>query len=319
MLELAAARFEELRGFFLAHHLGEVWAFFGQYPLNPQTYLVALLPALLLERLFPIHPRRRWLTPNFVFDYSMPIFDGVIWGPLTGLALVGIKELYDRRLPGWNMGLLDGQPAVVQAVGAFLVADLFGYLAHRLLHRVPWLWHFHAVHHSQRDLNPFTTKRAHLVEDLFSFAFALLPIGIVGGSYPTWFFVPVLNGYWSYFIHANVKTDLGPLRYLLVSPQNHRVHHSLERRHFDKNFGTQLAVWDYLFGTAWRRYDEYPASGVAGFPVPEETSRTPWGLARTWLALTVYPFRRIGGSIRARFARTSAVQGPARTETDRVG
>jgi hypothetical protein len=92
-----------------------------------------------------------------------------------------------------------------------------------------------------------------------------------------------------------VKANLGPLRYLLVTPQSHRVHHSIEARHADRNFGVILSVWDRLFGTQWQGADEYPECGSAEPGVPLERSAADIvRLSAAW-AQCAYPFRRLAG------------------------
>lgn len=301
MLDAIDALLAELVAFLAAHRLAHVGEVLCDYLFNWQVYVLGALPALALEKIFPLEKRSR-LSPNVLFDFTMPILDGVAWGWIVnGLGWVVVRGVLQDHPAPWALGLLDDAPIGVQAPAAYLVATLAAYVAHRLLHAVPWLWHFHAVHHSQRVLNPFTTKRAHVIEDVFTLALASIPMSLVGGSYATWFWIPVLNGYWSFVIHANARTNLGPLRWIVVSPQAHRIHHSTDPKHYDKNFCTEIALWDYLFGTAYDVHDEYPeVTGLVDFEVPAEVSRSPRAILRTWLLLNAYPFRRIARSVRAR-------------------
>jgi sterol desaturase/sphingolipid hydroxylase (fatty acid hydroxylase superfamily) len=280
------------------HHLEHVSEVCSTYLFNWRVYSVALLPALALERAFPLEKRRPF-SPNVLVDWSIPIFDGVLWGGfVNGAGALITKAYLDDTKPFFALGLLDDAHPVTQAIGAYLTVTLVAYTAHRLLHAVPFLWHFHAVHHSQTKLNPFCTKRAHLVEDLFTLALAIVPMGIVGGSYPTWLWIPILNGFWSYLIHANARTNLGPLKWIVVSPQAHRIHHSTDPRHYNKNFTTEITLWDHVFRTAYTKFDEYPeATGISGFPIPEPQGHSPLMLLRQWWALTVYPFRAIGRDV----------------------
>jgi sterol desaturase/sphingolipid hydroxylase (fatty acid hydroxylase superfamily) len=94
----------------------------------------------------------------------------------------------------------------------------------------------------------------------------------------------------SAFIHANIRTDLGPLRFVLISPQAHRVHHSIQADHYDTNYGTVFAFWDYLFGTRHPARTSYPETGIADAAFPEERGVNPLALVRTWAAQTAYPF-----------------------------
>jgi len=94
-------------------------------------------------------------------------------------------------------------------------------------------------------------------------------------------------------IHANVRTNFGPLGHIFVSPQFHRIHHSIELRHRDLNFGVALTIWDRLFGTMYRGRDEYPETGVDGvdFVPPARLSPKAWTVSL--IEQIIYPFRQL--------------------------
>ena len=84
------------------------------------------------------------------------------------------------------------------------------------------------------------------------------------------------------FIHANIRTSLGPLRHLVISPQAHRVHHSAAPEHIDTNFGTVFAWWDYLFGTRYHDHHDYPTTGIHDPTFPREDPDRPWAVPAAW-------------------------------------
>jgi sterol desaturase/sphingolipid hydroxylase (fatty acid hydroxylase superfamily) len=100
--------------------------------------------------------------------------------------------------------------------------------------------------------------------------------------------------------HANLRTHFGPLRFALVTPQSHRIHHSLERRHRDQNFGTLFCIWDRLFGTQWPGHDEYPATGIADESFPSESAPGIANLLTSYFAQLYYPFQQLVKSFRSR-------------------
>jgi len=120
---------------------------------------------------------------------------------------------------------------------AFVAGDALAWGSYLARHKIPQFWAFHAVHHSQRDLNALTES------------------------------------------------------HVLVTPQSHRVHHSIEDRHRDRNFAMTLSVWDRLFGTSYRAADEYPEAGVSDPGFPTRLGHGPAGLPRTVAAQFVHPFR----------------------------
>ena len=93
--------------------------------------------------------------------------------------------------------------------------------------------------------------------------------------------------------HANLRTNYGFLKYILVTPQSHRIHHSIEPRHFNKNFGLFFSVWDRLFGTLYTNYDEYPETGVEDDRFPLEKGIEVFALFGTFLAQLAFPFTAI--------------------------
>ena len=214
---------------------------------------------------------------------------------MTGQAVLvtAIVGFYQAYLPFLQFDLLSDLPLWSQAVGYFLAVDFVFYVSHHLHHRVTVLWYLHAIHHSQEDLNPLTPYRVHPLEGVTKALIRTAPFMVFGGTATTVFWFTFINSFWGFFIHANIRTNLGFLKYVLVTPQYHRVHHSIEERHFDRNFGERLTLWDWLFGTMWLGFDDYPATGVKGFPIPKESDMTPWGLLRSWWRLTLYPFRRM--------------------------
>jgi sterol desaturase/sphingolipid hydroxylase (fatty acid hydroxylase superfamily) len=142
-------------------------------------------------------------------------------------------------------------------------------------------------------MNLFTDLRVHPIERLIETGVAFIPFlslrsDIALASLAGWH----LFGIWyARFYHSNIKSNLGMLRYILVTPQSHRIHHSLKMEHRDKNFGAIFSIWDHLFGTQYRVYDEYPATGLNDPAFPYETEL---GWHRTtdtlWHQL-VYPFQ----------------------------
>jgi len=160
-------------------------------------------------------------------------------------------------------GFLDG---ALKTVAFFFVYDFFYYWFHRLQHGSPFLWAQHKLHHSEYSLNATTALRHHWLEDLLRVFFIVLPMSMafdlkpVGAGFAA-FVVGVL---WPVFIHTNLRLHLGPLARVLAGPQLHRIHHSVEAHHLDRNFAAFFPLWDQLFGSYCHpRPDEYPRTGLA--------------------------------------------------------
>jgi sterol desaturase/sphingolipid hydroxylase (fatty acid hydroxylase superfamily) len=250
-------------------------------------------PLLLLgvER-FYAEKGRPWITPNLVTDACMGLLRFAAVTLLLGEFILGSQAFVRAHFAFLETGLLDDKPAWVQFLVFFVVMD-FGYYAfHRLMHSTKTLWVFHAVHHSQRRANPMLQNRAHLLEELLYIMSRAIPPTILGGSMPAIYWFVIIEQFWSYFVHSDIKMNLGPLKYIITTPQYHRIHHSLERRHFDKNFSGRLILWDYLFGTIHPRFDEYPEIGIEGYPVVEESTSLV-KVAGYSIGHFLYPFRAL--------------------------
>jgi sterol desaturase/sphingolipid hydroxylase (fatty acid hydroxylase superfamily) len=159
----------------------------------------------------------------------------------------------------------------IATFGIACIADFFYYWMHRAQHRFGWLWRFHRVHHSIAAINA-TNSYHHVAEDLFQFAAVTIPmsilLGVASGPVP-WLVIVVLNTH-SYFIHSTTRLSIGPLRHVFTDNRVHRIHHSTEDRHLNRNFAATTPLWDLLFGTAYfPRRDEWPAVGLADVSEPK--------------------------------------------------
>jgi sterol desaturase/sphingolipid hydroxylase (fatty acid hydroxylase superfamily) len=137
----------------------------------------------------------------------------------------------------------------LQVVLLFLLADLGRYVQHRAMHEVPFLWRFHVLHHSCAALTVFKTSRNHIVERFFQQPFLFGPAIALGAGPEVILPFVVVNSMLGVFDHSNVDFRLGPLEYVLMGPNAHRIHHSIDEKEGNTNFGTALVVWDILFGT----------------------------------------------------------------------
>jgi sterol desaturase/sphingolipid hydroxylase (fatty acid hydroxylase superfamily) len=211
--------------------------------------------------------------------------------PLTVALLAGLSSLVDTYAPGLRLGWLSDLPAWAQIVTYIVLMDALAYGIHRAFHASPWLWRFHAVHHSQRELNPLTTTRIHLVELLVKRVLMWAPLAVLGEPTVALAWFVVLDGFWGFFVHSGLRIPLGPLRYVLVEPGYHRLHHSRLREHFDANFAERLVIWDLLLGSARFDYEGEITTGIDDPHFPREESAHPLAAAKTWVAQFLYPFR----------------------------
>jgi sterol desaturase/sphingolipid hydroxylase (fatty acid hydroxylase superfamily) len=157
----------------------------------------------------------------------------------------------------------------VQFVAIMFLTDLVQYWLHRSFHRVPWLWRFHAVHHSARSMDWMAGARMHFLEVIVLRCTTVLPMYVLGFS------ASAMNAYiflvflYSTFIHANLGWRFPFVEKFLVTPRFHHWHHGIEREAIDVNFAIHFPILDKVFGTHHLPKDKWPTGyGIDGHPVP---------------------------------------------------
>lgn len=264
------------------------------------VYPFAVLGILVLERLFPARRDQNALSVGLVHDAVWVAVRQVSRVVVVVLYVKVATSLYARYLSFLTFTGGESCPEWVRFVGVVLLLDFLRWLQHYLHHKIPLLWYFHAVHHSARELNLFSDYRVHFVELIVRHTLCLLPMMMLSLSTPSLVGFSLLLTWHARLYHSNIHSDFGLLRYLLVTPQSHRIHHSIEVEHRDKNFGAFLSIWDYLFGTQYRKYDEYPATGITDKEFPSETSASLQNVLLTPIRQTIYPFQQIRRRLLAR-------------------
>jgi lathosterol oxidase len=161
-------------------------------------------------------------------------------------------------------------PATLQFCGILVVSDLSEYWIHRLFHRVPLLWRFHAVHHSCRCMDWLAASRLHLVDVAVTRGLTFVPLFVLGFANGPIFAYLVFVSFHAIFIHANVNFRFGWLSRVIATPRFHHWHHAAQPEAIDKNFAIHLPLIDKVFGTCYLPPNEWPAVyGIEGNPVPE--------------------------------------------------
>lgn len=257
---------------------------------NHQLYAV-VAGLILMSFIFPVHRWTKRTTIGMVHDYFYGVFHALVTFPVMVTSAFLLKTAIDEWTPWINLNLSKHLPITYQILLAIFFNDFLKYIAHYLSHKIRLLWHFHAIHHSQRELNPFTTKRTHIVESLFSnLCIGAVPLAIMGSPPKIWLAYFLISATWDYFIHSNLRISLGPLKYVFVSPLYHRLHHSCEREHADKNFGNNFVIWDILFGTADFDFSKNHGTGLIDSTIANEHSIHPHHIVRIFCAQWLYPF-----------------------------
>ncbi|PHO18528.1 sterol desaturase [Malaciobacter molluscorum LMG 25693] len=209
------------------------------------------------------HPSARVDYVYFLFSYFIKVF--MIYPVVVSAKTIalGVNSFMIQEFGFYRITSLSyGSIMILYTLCLFVVSDFTRYWTHRFLHTIPFLWHFHKVHHSAKVLNPLTFYRVHPVENiLFGFRYSL-SIGVVTGVFIYYFgamlslfdifgvniFIFVFSLIGTNLRHSHVKfTYFSFLEKWLISPYMHQIHHST--KHFDRNYGGYLAIWDRLFNT----------------------------------------------------------------------
>lgn len=252
-----------------------------EYLIDPgrRTYWIYLLSSIAIGIIFVFFNKRYkkvifsskvWLHPSSKLDYYYFLLSYFVKVLLIIPIVISAKTValsVNRYLYyGFGFNHIDSvsyeTTIALYTITLFIVSDFTRYWTHRFLHTIPFLWEFHKVHHSAKVLNPLTFYRVHPIENiLYGFRYSL-SIGFVTGVFIYFFgskigLYEVLGANIFVFIFSLLGSNLRhshiPLAYFesiekwFISPKQHQIHHS--KKHFDKNYGSYLALWDRVFGT----------------------------------------------------------------------
>ncbi len=258
--------------------------------------LLVSVGVYVLELLFPWRRNQPRIRRDFWLDAFYMLFNVGLFSLIGYQALseVGVRAFNDllgafsiHNTVAIEVGNL---PVWAQLLTLFVVRDFIQWNVHRLLHRVPWLWEFHKVHHSVLEMGFAAHLRFHWVETVVYRTLEYVPLAMIGFGIDDFLLVHVFALTIGHLNHANLRVPMGPLRYVFNNPQMHIWHHM---KHFPEshpggvNFGLSLSLWDYLFRTA-----HVPGSGrdiELGF---DGVDRFP----RRFLAQITYPWNRRWGA-----------------------
>ncbi len=269
--------------------------FWTEWLASPWFY-GSLVISLLAERAFPavrVSPQERgphkhlydllWIPPKFLFFATLwPLYMQVVqWFVQKHLAFLVVTGA-------------DGLPWLVRVIGGLLLVDALDWYTHVARHKIGAFWAFHSIHHSQSRLNYFTEYRSHVFDDVLKWTLEAVPLVLLQHGVVDVLTINRLRYWHTTVYHSNIRSNYGVLKYVLVTPQSHRIHHSLAAEHRDKNFGLTFSLWDHLFGTQYRNYDEYPETGIVTRETPVESARPGLASLRTFAQQFFFPLLGVG-------------------------
>lgn len=221
------------------------------------VWLVLLVAIFVpLERLFAVHPARIWRKQVGV-DLAWYFINSLLPAAIVALPLSILARALRGADPGGLYSAEAAWPLWLRLPLVMLVTDFGAYWGHRALHVYPFLWRFHAVHHSAEQLDWLVNSRAHPFDIVFTRLSGLVPVYLLGLAQasgnridPVVAIAAIFGTVWTFFIHANIRARLGPLEWVISSPAFHHWHHTNDE-HRDRNFAAVFPLFDWAFGTAW--------------------------------------------------------------------
>jgi len=266
----------------------------------------------LAQWFFPARRDERALSVDMAVDAVWFVAGNALQFTVVAVTLGALTVAYGEVFGTWSLHLQRVVGFWGLAVGAFVVTDALAYVSHWCHHQVKTLWRFHSVHHSQQRLNALSDNRTHVGEVVAAAAIVFVPSQLLGLGASAAMGLAFVGIYYSAMLHSNIRTNLGPLKYLFMGPQAHRLHHSVLPQHFERNFGTVFPWWDLMAGTMYKGYDEYPPTGITDteFPLRARHDTNPGRWLVIFVKQLIYPFQGIVAASVARISGPAPAQAP---------
>ena len=235
-----------------------------------------------IEKLFAKYPdqpvfRDDWREDLFYFFVSsllVQVLTFLSLSPTTAL----VKHTHWTTLRSW----VANQYLIVQFFEIMFLTDLVQYWVHRLFHRIPFLWKFHAVHHSAQQMDWIAGARMHFIEIVILRGTTIIPMYLLGFANPALYAYVLLVYVHSTFVHANVGWNFDRVGKFMVTPRYHHWHHGIEKEAIDVNFSIHFPLIDRVFGTYYLPPGQWPKGyGIDGHPVP-----------KSYVGQFMYPFTK---------------------------
>lgn len=242
------------------------WNYLVSEIMNPSWhnyfyYLIGLsLFVWFLEIIIPwrkgqkIFRRDFWLDGFYMF-FNFFLFSLIGYNALSNVAVEAFNDFLGlfniQNIVAIQVGSL---PIIVQFLLMFILADFIQWGVHITLHRVPWMWQFHKVHHSVKEMGFAAHLRFHWMETIIYKSAQYIPLTMIGFGIHDFFILHAFTTAIGHLNHSNLNWDYGPLKYIFNNPKMHIWHHSRklpDDRPYGMNYGLSLSIWDYIFGTAY--------------------------------------------------------------------
>ena len=217
----------------------------------------AAILLILLERIFPYNKGQKIFREGFFNDLALyTIAQSYILGIFIFTFII---RTIDNTTGLSRLHLFSAIPIWLQLIFFTVTHDFYIYWMHRWMHGNKYLWRLHEAHHSPKKVDWLSGSRSHAFEILINQTVEFLPIVLLGSPPEVAAYKGVISAVWGMYIHANLGINTGWMRKIINGPEMHRIHHTTGKGR-NRNFSTKLAIWDWIFGTAYKpdeRVNEY--------------------------------------------------------------
>ncbi|MCS7054220.1 MAG: sterol desaturase family protein [Ignavibacterium sp.] len=212
---------------------------------------------IILERIFPYTKGQEIFREGFFDDLALYT---IAQSYILSILIFGyIITFIDNSTGLSRLKLFSDVPVWIQLIFFTVTHDLYIYFMHRWQHSNKWLWRIHEAHHSPKKVDWLSGSRSHALEILINQTVEFAPIILLGSPPEVVAYKGLISAVWGMYIHSNIDVKTGWLQKIINGPEMHRWHHSTGKGR-NRNFATKLAIWDWLFGTAYlpdNKPDEY--------------------------------------------------------------
>ena len=231
--------------------------------LSPVIIVSWALFMIALERFFPYDKGQKLFREGFFTDF---FWYTLVQSYFLGLVIKWLTvDVLDAGTGLSRLHLISGWPLWLQLGVLFVVHDFYIYWFHRLQHNNKYLWRVHEAHHSVRNVDWLAGSRSHALEIIINQTIEYAPFMLLGARADLWLIKGVIDATWGMYIHSNIDVKSGWLQRVINGPEAHRWHHSSHLTEGGINYGTKLAIWDWMFGTVYLPKGEKPkAYGLSG-------------------------------------------------------
>ena len=231
----------------------------------------------LLEQVMPYSQGQRFLREGFFDDFALYT---IAQSYVLGIVIFSFIIVRLDAIGGFSRFQLIGHWPLWLQVAFFVVShDFYIYWMHRWQHRNRYLWRLHEAHHSPKSVDWLAGSRSHCLEILINQTVEFAPIVLLGASPEVIPLKGAISAVWGMYIHSNLDVHTGRLQWIINGPEMHRWHHAMGKG-MRSNFSTKLAIWDWLFGTAYLPSDQRASGYGVRFWFPKH-----------YVAQTLYAFR----------------------------